>query len=116
MTQIRLGAVRCVIACPSFATDMVKGAQIRAAITGSTVRGSMSDGSAYTEFHDADGTIRGKDFTGKWAVKDDTMCFTYGTDPATCYGVGMAATQVTRVLDGKPVGTGTLVTGNPNGI
>ena len=57
------------------------GDQINAAISGNTVQGSMIASGAYTEFYGTDGVIKGKDYTGKWRVSGDTMCFQYGQDP-----------------------------------
>lgn len=90
------------------------GDQIKAAIAGNTVQGSMLTSGAYTEFYGADGVIKGKDYTGKWRINGDAMCFTYGQDPEGCYTVRIDGDQVTWVKDGKDDGTGTIVKGNPN--
>jgi len=90
------------------------GEQISAAISGNTVQGSMIASGAYTEFYSADGVIKGKDYTGKWRVDGDRMCFAYGTDPEGCWQVRLAGSEVTWVKDGKDDGTGTIVAGNPN--
>jgi len=115
MACLRLTALLCALALPAAAADLAKGPDITAAITGNTVQGTMSGGAAYTEYYDADGTIRGDGYAGQWAVEGDTMCFTYGTDPATCHGVGIVQGQVSWNLDGALVGTGMLAEGNPNG-
>ena len=65
----------------AFAGAMATGDQITAAISGKTVQGSMTASGAYTEFYGADGVIKGKDYSGKWRVNGDTMCFQYGQDP-----------------------------------
>ena len=90
------------------------GDQINAAISGNTVQGSMFASGAYTEFYGADGVIKGKDYTGRWRVYGDTMCFQYGQDPEACWQVKLDGDQVTWVKDGKNDGTGTIVKGNPN--
>ena len=90
------------------------GDQISAAISGNTVQGSMIASGAYTEFYGADGVIKGKDYTGRWRVNGDTMCFQYGQDPEACRQVKIDGDQVTWVKDGKNDGTGTIVKGNPN--
>lgn len=96
------------------ASDLAKGDQIKAAISGNTVQGSMVASGVYTEFYGEDGVIKGKDYTGKWRVEADTMCFQYGSDPETCWGVKIAGDQVTWLKGGKDEGTGTIVKGNPN--
>ncbi len=90
------------------------GDQISAAISGNTVQGSMIASGAYTEFYGKDGVIKGKDYTGKWRVNGDDMCFQYGQDPEACWQVKLQGDQVTWVKDGKDNGTGTIVKGNPN--
>lgn len=116
MLSLRSIFVFIALATPATAQDMATGAAIRAAISGNTVQGSMSASGAYTEFYAADGAIKGKDYTGNWSVDGDKMCFAYGTDPASCWGVQIIGDQVTWVADGGPEGTGTIVTGNPNGF
>lgn len=98
----------------AFAASAATGEQISAAISGNTVQGSMIASGAYTEFYGADGVIKGKDYTGKWRVNGDTMCFQYGQDPEACWQVKLDGDQVTWVKDGKDDGTGTIVKGNPN--
>ncbi len=97
----------------ALSAELATGDQIRAAIAGNTVQGSMVASGVYTEFYAADGTIRGKDYTGTWTIDGDSMCFAYGEAPA-CWAVRIAGDQVTWVKDGKDDGTGTIVAGNPN--
>jgi hypothetical protein len=96
------------------AVDLATGEQISAAITGNTVQGSMAVAGAYTEFYGEDGIIKGKDYTGKWRVNGDAMCFQYGSDPEGCWQVKLDGDQVTWVKEGKDEGSGTIVKGNPN--
>jgi len=94
---------------------MLAGDQIQQQIGGNTVQGSMADGSRYTEFYAADGTIRGNGYTGSWRVNDNQMCFKYGEDSENCWSVEINGDQVHWIVDGKKDGSGTLVIGNPNG-
>jgi hypothetical protein len=103
------------LAAPAFAQDLATGDQIRAAVSGNTVMGSMSASGAYTEFYAEDGTIRSADYAGRWTVEGDTMCFAYGEDPATCWSVRLSGDQVSWLVDGNVEGSGTIVAGNPNG-
>lgn len=100
-------------AVPALA-DMATGDQIKAAITGNTVQGSMDSSGAYTEFYAEDGTAFGKDYKAAWSVEGDTMCWVYEGTPKDCWGVEVAGDQVKWVKDGKAQGTGTIVKGNPN--
>jgi hypothetical protein len=111
-----LGAAALLVAMSGsvLAGAVATGDQINAAISGNTVQGSMVAAGAYTEFYGADGVIKGKDYSGKWRVNGDTMCFQYGQDPEACWQVKLDGNQVTWVKDGKDDGTGTIVKGNPN--
>jgi hypothetical protein len=102
------------LALPAFADNHATGDQIRAAIAGNTVQGSMTTSGAYTEFYAADGTIKGADYAGTWTIDGDQMCFAYGEAP-TCFGVRLAGDQVTWVGATGDEGTGTILSGNPNG-
>ena len=101
------------------AGDALSGDQIRSLLSGNTVQGSMEATGVYTEFYAADGTIKGKDSTGKgyagaWTIDGDNMCFQYGSDPAACWQVAKEGDQIQWMSDGKVDGTGTIVMGNPN--
>jgi hypothetical protein len=115
MRHFILGACAAMLTTPAFAEDLASGDQIRAAIAGNTVQGSMADAGAYTEFYDVDGTIRGADYTGTWSIADNQMCFDYGGG-ADCWTARIEGDSVTWVRDGKDDGTGTIVAGNPNGF
>ena len=112
--MIRLAVLALCLATPALADTHATGDQITAAIAGNTVQGSMTTSGAYTEFYAADGAIRGKDYAGSWTVEGDKMCFAYGADPATCFGVRIAGDQVIWVGATGDEGTGTILPGNPN--
>ena len=112
--MIRFAALALCLATPALADTAATGDQIRAAIAGNTVQGSMTASGAYTEFYAADGAIKGKDYVGTWTIQGDTMCFAYGTDPATCFGVRVTGDQVTWTGATGDEGTGTILPGNPN--
>jgi hypothetical protein len=104
------------IAGNALAAQTLSGAEIQGLVAGNTVQGSMQDSGAYSEFYQADGTIKGKDYTGKWTVEGDTMCFVYKPeDPKMCWSVSVTNGEISWVnAGGKVDGTGTLVKGNPN--
>ncbi|MCX7286885.1 MAG: hypothetical protein NTW20_04830 [Rhodobacterales bacterium] len=115
MTRLTIATLAFGLALPfaAQAQDLAKGADITAAIAGNTVQGSMSASGAYTEFYAADGTIKGKDYTGTWTVESDAMCFDYG-EGKDCWNVRIEGDAVTWVQDGGDGGTGTILPGNPN--
>jgi hypothetical protein len=113
MKKIILTAFVALTVSPAFAEEMATDAAILAAIAGNTVQGSMIDAGAYTEFYDADGTIRGDGYTGTWSVESDQMCFDYG-EGADCWSVRIDGEAVTWVKDGVDDGSGTILAGNPN--
>jgi hypothetical protein len=97
------------------AADPLSGEKIKAIMSGATVEGTMSDGSTYSEFYQADGTLKAKDYQGKWTVEADAICFVYGTDPAKmCFQVGQGAKGIDWLKDGKVEGNGTVSKGNIN--
>ena len=96
------------------AAEMLTDEQIRALVAGNTVQGAMVATGAYVEFYQADGTIKGKDYTGVWGIDGDKMCFQYGSDPKSCWQVARDGDAVQWIKDGKVDGTGTVVKGNPN--
>jgi hypothetical protein len=113
--MFRIVAAVVVFASPAIAQDLATSDQIGAALSGNTVIGSMSASGAYTEYYAADGTIRSADYAGRWYIEGDTMCFAYGEDPATCWGVQLVGDQVSWLVDGAVEGVGKIVAGNPNG-
>ncbi len=115
MRQFILAACAALVTSPAFAEGLASGDEIKAAIAGNTVQGSMVDAGAYTEFYGTDGTIQGDGYTGAWSIADNQMCFDYG-EGTNCWSVRIAGENVTWVKDGKDDGTGTIVAGNPNGF
>jgi hypothetical protein len=113
--MLRLSCLALVLlATPALAQDLASGDAIKAAISDNTVQGNMLSAGAYTEFYAADGTIKGKDYTAKWTIEGDAMCFTYEGAAPDCWQVKIAGEAVTWVKDGVDGGTGTIVAGNPN--
>ena len=78
------------LAAPAFAQDLATGDAIKAAVSGNTIQGSMTRSGPYT------------------------MCWTYEGAEQDCWGVKIAADQVTWIKDGAEGGTGTIVAGNVN--
>ena len=96
------------------AANLATGQQISDAVTGNTVQGSMAASGVYTEYYAADGVVHGADYKAKWSVEGDTMCWVYEGSPKDCWSVSIDGDQVSWVKEGKSVGTGTIVSGNPN--
>ena len=97
----------------ALAGNALSGDEIKAMMADTTVEGKMNDGSAYSEFYQADGKIKAKDYAGKWSVESDSMCFDYTTQPGKmCYQIGRNATGIDWIKDGKVEGTGTVSKGN----
>lgn len=113
MKHFALAAVVALIAAPALAADLASGDEISAAVTGNTITGGMSDGTAYAEFYDADGTIKADGYTGAWSIEGDAMCFDYGEGKG-CWGVAIDGDMVTWMNEGASEGTGTITSGNSN--
>lgn len=93
---------------------LANGAQIRTAIAGNTVEGSMIPSGRYTEFYAKNGVVKSKEYQAKWTIEGDSMCWLYEGQPKDCWRAAIAGTSVKWVKDGKVLGTGTIVKGNPN--
>ena len=102
------------LATPILAEELASADEITVAIAGNTVQGGMSDGTVYSEFYDADGSIKADGYAGTWSVANDEMCFDYG-EGASCFSLQIVGDRVTWIQDGADAGTGTIVAGNPNG-
>ncbi len=100
------------ICMPAHAAEMQSKAEIAAAVSDKTYQGSMLD-NGFSEYYDAEGNIRGKDYTGKWRASDGAMCFQYGDNPENCWQVQIDGPAMTMYKDGKIDGNGILVEGNP---
>jgi len=96
------------------AADKLSGAQIRQAVIGNTVQGSMEGTGDYAEFYETDGTIRAQTYSGAWTIEGDRMCFQYGSDPKMCWDVAREGETLQWIKDGKVEGTGSVSPGNPN--
>ena len=86
---------------------------ISAAVSDHTYQGSMTK-SAFVEYYNADGTIKGKGYSGKWRTVDGAMCFQYGEKPETCWNVTLDGPSMVMFKDSKVDGNGMLIKGNPN--
>jgi len=95
-------------------TPLASGQQLKHAITGNTVQGSMDGAGRYTEFYAKDGTVRSKDYQAKWTIEGDQMCWVYEGQPKDCWRATIKGNSVKWVKDGKVQGTGTIVQGNSN--
>lgn len=93
---------------------LATGAQIRQAVSGHTVEGSMQGTGRYTEFYAADGSVRAKGYRARWSIEGDSMCWVYEGQPRDCWQVALQGDQIKWVKGGKVLGSGTRVPGNPN--
>ncbi len=96
------------------AAELATGQQISSAISGNTVQGSMDASGAYTEYYTVDGVVHGLDYEAKWFVEGDKMCWLYEGSAEECWSALIDGDQVSWVKEGKTLGTGTILSGNPN--
>jgi len=94
--------------------DMASGDGIMKAVKGNTIQGNMESSGPYAEYYGADGVVHGKDYKAAWSVEGDTMCWVYDGTPKDCWNAEIAGDQVKWMKDGKSLGTGTILKGNPN--
>ena len=108
-------AVFLLFATPALAQERAGSDQIRAAIAGHTVTGTMDASGAYAEFYDKDGSIRAADYAGRWQIKGDQMCFDYDDGPTRCWGAVLSGSQVIWIGAAGEEGSGRISAGNPGG-
>lgn len=98
---------------PVAAASDLTAEQIAGAVSDRTYQGSMTENS-FAEYYDPDGSIRGKDYTGRWRTETNTMCFQYGDNAEKCWEVLINGPALTLIKDGMVDGSGMLVDGNPH--
>lgn len=98
------------------AAELATSDQISKAISGNTVQGSMEASGVYTEYYAAGGVVHGQDYKAAWIVENNTMCWIYEGTPKDCWDVSITGDQISWIKEGKSEGTGTVITGNPNGF
>lgn len=109
------------IACAIFvigsklAVAAATGSEIREAVSNNTIKGNRG-ATGQTEFYRSDGTIQGQDYTGRWSVEGDAMCFTYQATPKECWNADINGTFIRWVKNGQVRGTGTIIRGNPESL
>lgn len=83
--------------------ERLSGADIRQEVWGHRVQGAMASGQQYDEVYRDDGKIEGDGYTGQATIVDDRMCFDYGDDKPTCYGVRRDGSDGIEWLEGDDV-------------
>jgi hypothetical protein len=114
MTIRILTAGALLLAIPTAALGAT-GEDIRAAIAGNTIQGSRG-ASAFTEFYDPSGAVKGRDYVGQWSVQGNQVCISYRTTPRQCWGADINGSSIRWTRNGAADGTGTILRGNPQGL
>lgn len=104
-----------VLSTAALAYEMLDGDQIRSAVSGNTVEGTMTDQGPYSEYFDPDGTLRAKSYSGTWSIKDNAICIDITGGSSGCWNVGVAEGTLHWFFDGEVLGTGTATPGNTHG-
>ena len=95
--------------------DAATGTDLREAVSGNTIKGNRG-ASGQVEYYRSDGTIQGEDYTGRWTVEGNSMCFTYRTVPKECRNADVNGTYIRWVKNGQVRGSGTIIRGNPENL
>lgn len=98
-----LGAMSVATAAVAAEGDRLTGDDIRQEVWGHRVQGAMASGQQYDEVYREDGKIEGDGYTGQATIVDDRMCFDYGDDKPTCYGVRRDGNDNIEWLEGEDV-------------
>jgi len=94
------------------AEGQASGDDIRALLSGNTLQGSSLK-SAYSEYYDPDGTLRGDGYAGSWKIEGDMGCMDYGKG-YQCWTGYIDGAATIWYKDGKVDAAGVMITGNPN--
>lgn len=111
---ILAAAAAIMVSGPLAAMELASQEQAKAALSGNTVMGTMTDGSTYAEYYAADGSIRANGYSGYWGMVGDRACFTYDNVAVECWHLKVDGNFISWVQGGKLDGTGSLLPGNPN--
>lgn len=116
--MLRIATVLALAASPALADGEMKGEDLAAAISGKTIQGNMKTSGDYTEYYAPDGTLKGKDYTGKWRVNDQNqICISYGTEATeNCWHGKVQDNNVTWMRDGREDGGGSISAGDVGGF
>lgn len=100
---------------PTFADEtLASGAEIRQAISGNTLRGTLEGSGPFEEFYAEGGAIHGPDYSGEWSVQGNKLCLDYDGNPASCWGLRLKGADVTWVGPaGGDEGSAHITHGNP---
>lgn len=90
------------------------GTQIKNALSGNTVEGSMEASGRYTEFYSKDGKVLSKDYKAIWRIEGNDMCWIYKDQPKDCWQASIKGNSVKWVKSNKVQGSGTIMQGNTN--
>lgn len=100
------------LAGSALAKDQASGDEIRTLLSGNTLQGSSAK-SAYAEYYDPEGTLRGDGYAGKWKVEDDMGCMDYG-EGFQCWTGYIDGIANIWYKDGKVDAAGMMIPGNPH--
>ncbi len=101
-------------ACSESPLALSTGPQLKNALSGNTVEGSMQAPGRYTEFYAKDGTVLAKDYKAIWRIEGNNMCWIYKDQPKDCWQAAIKGKTVQWVKNNKVQGNGTIVQGNTN--
>src|SRR5262249_5040354 len=97
--SLMTGLLLAVALAGAAAADKLSGAQIRQAVVGNTVQGTMEGSGDYAEFYEQDGTIKAQAYSGAWTIEGDEMFFQYGSDPKMCWEVAREGDTLQWIRD-----------------
>jgi hypothetical protein len=101
-------------ACSESLLALSTGTQLKNALSGNTVEGSMQASGRYTEFYAKDGTVLAKDYKAIWRIEGNDMCWIYKDQPKDCWQAAIKGKSVQWIKNNKVQGNGTIVQGNTN--
>jgi hypothetical protein len=116
MAAMALAIPATVQASPKGIQEILMGSEIQRLIVGHTLTGQTMKRGEFSDFYKTDGTLQGAGYAGTWIIQNNALCFDItGTDAGKgCWQFGRDGDGFQLISEGKVVGAGSTVKGNPD--
>ena len=118
MAVVALAIPATVQASPKGIQEILMGSEIQRLIVGHTLTGQTVKRGEFTDYYRTDGTLRGPGYAGTWVIQNNALCFeiTGKEDGKSCWQFGRDGDGFQLISEGKVVGAGSTVKGNPDDL
>jgi hypothetical protein len=105
-------------ASPKAIQEILMGSEIQRLIVGHTLTGQSAKRGDFTDFYKTDGTLEGAGYVGTWTIQNNALCFAITGNEGNkgCWQFGRDGKSFQLLSEGKVVGTGSTIQGNPDDL